>query len=74
MSLDNSLKTGGSLVKHRNVLTRAERIVKLAQQGKFDLAQDNPMGIPKVLNKRVAAGGKKKKKEAPTEDAKGKKK
>lgn len=75
MSLDNSLKTGGALVKHRNVLTRAERVAKLAQQGKFDLSQDDPTGIPKVLNKRVAAGGKKKKKEAPAaDDAKGKKK
>jgi small basic protein (TIGR04137 family) len=75
MSLDRSLKTAGSLIKHRNVLTRAERVAKLAEAGKFDLSSDNPVGIPKVLNRRVAAGGKKKKKEAPAEEAgKGKKK
>ena len=64
MSLDRSLKTDGSLTKHRNVLTRAERVAKLAAAGKFDLSKDDPVGIPKVLNRRVAAGGKKPKKEA----------
>jgi small basic protein (TIGR04137 family) len=75
MSLDRSLKTAGGLIKHRNVLTRAERVAKLAEAGKFDLSKDDPVGIPKVLNRRIAAGGKKKvKKEAAEEPAKGKKK
>lgn len=75
MSLDNSLKTAGGLAKHRNVLTRAERVAKLAQAGRFDLSSDDPTGLPKVLNRRVSAGGKKKpKKEAAEEGGKGKKK
>lgn len=75
MSLDRSLKSGSGLDKHRNVLTRPERVAKLVKAGKFDMATDDPTGIPKVLNRRVSAGGKKKK-EAKTEEApaKGKKK
>lgn len=70
MSLDSSLKTAGSLAKHRNVLTRAERVAKLAAIGKFDMSQDNPVGIPKVRNRRIAAGGKKKKEATEAADSK----
>jgi len=60
MSLDSSLKTGGGLAKHRNVLTRAERVAKLAEKGKFDMEKDDPTGLPKVGNRKVFIGGKKK--------------
>lgn len=63
MSLDNSLRTGGGLIRHRNVLTRAERVARLADRGKFDLDQGSPLGLPKVGNRKLAAAGKSKKKE-----------
>lgn len=74
MSLDRSLKSAGSLDKHRNVLTRAERVQRLVSRGKFDLEKDNPLGLPKVGNRKVVAGGKSKKKEAADEEAAAEKK
>lgn len=68
MSMDRSLKTSGSLSKHRNVLTRAERIGKLTEKGKFDPLAASPLGLPKVGNRKVSAGGKTAKKDA-TADA-----
>lgn len=62
MSIDRSLKTAGNLARHRNVLSRAERIEKLASRGKFDTAGDDPLGLPKVANRKVVTGGKSKKK------------
>ncbi len=62
MSLDRSLKTGGSLVQHRSVLTRAERIAKMTEGGQFgEDSTDTPLGLPKMIS-RKAVGGKKKKK------------
>ncbi len=63
MSIDNSLKTSGGLARHRNVLTRAERVERLAKQDKFDLADDSPLGLPKVANRKVVTGAKGKKKD-----------
>ena len=62
MSLDRSLKTKGSLTKHRNVLTRAERIKILTDEDRFDPEQDKPTGLPKVAHRKVVVGGKSKKK------------
>lgn len=67
MSLHRSLKTRPTaLAHHRNVLKRAERIVKLTDQDRFKPGMDSPLGLEKVGN-RAMAGGKKKKaaKEAP---------
>ena len=36
MSMDSSLKSGTGLAKHRNVLSRAERIARLVERDKFD--------------------------------------
>ena len=58
MSLDNSLKLSGGLTKHRNVLTRTERVAKLVKQGKFDMSSDNPVGLPKVGNRKLITGKK----------------
>ena len=55
MSLDSSLKTGGRLVKHRNVLTRAERIARLVETNTFDMAADDPLGLVKVANRKVVS-------------------
>ncbi len=64
MSIDRSLKTAGNLNRHRNVLTRDERIARLAKAGKFDPASGDPLGLPKVANRKVVTGSKSKKKKA----------
>jgi len=69
MTLDRSLKTGGAMLRHRSVLTRAERIARLMDEGKFDPAADSPMGLPKVAVKHSKAGHKDKKEEKPAEGA-----
>ena len=68
MSLDSSLKTGGGLAGHRNVLTRAERIAKLQELGEFKDDQSNALGLRKVGNRKVVAGGKAKKKKKEAEE------
>ncbi|MCC7146357.1 MAG: small basic protein [Phycisphaeraceae bacterium] len=60
MSIDRSLRVGGGLTRHRNVLTRAERITKLAGGGKFDQQAGCPLGLPKVANRKVVAKTEKK--------------
>ena len=65
MSIDRSFKTASGLERHRNVLTRAERIEHLASRRLFDIKGDNPLGLPKVANRKVVTGHKAaKKKEA----------
>lgn len=66
MSLDRSLKTAGSLIQHRSVLTRAERISKMTENGLFT-DDSSPLGLPKVKSVKVAA---KKKKAAKSEETK----
>jgi small basic protein (TIGR04137 family) len=61
MSVNNSLKSAGGLARHRNVLTRAERIERLASNGKFDMEDGEPLGLPKVGNRKLVTAGKKKK-------------
>lgn len=58
MSIDRSLKVAGGLSRHRNVLSRAERIQKLSTTGKFDPDSSNPLGLVKVANRKVAAAAK----------------
>ena len=62
MSMDPSLKSASSLVRHRNVLTRGERLARLAGQGKWDDSK-NVFGLPKVGNRKLVVGGKPKKEE-----------
>lgn len=62
MSVDRSLRTKGSLVRHRNVLTRAERVAKLVDEEKFDAENDSPTGLPKVSHRKAPVGSGKKKK------------
>jgi len=40
MTLDRSLKIHGGLIRTRSVLTRAERIERLIDEGKFDPEED----------------------------------
>ncbi len=65
MSLHRSLKTQpGALNEHRNVLKRAERIERLAEQNRFDPEENSPLSLPKVANRALI----KKKKAAKEED------
>ena len=63
MTMDRTLKTHGGLIRSRSVLSRAERIARLIDEGKFDPEADSPLGLPKtkVLHSKV---GKKSKKAA----------
>ncbi|MCG8403834.1 MAG: small basic protein [Phycisphaerales bacterium] len=72
MSMDRSLKVKGSLFRHRNVLTRAERIKQLVEEEKFDESKDRPVGLPKVAHRKVEVGGKSKKKKGPESEEEGK--
>lgn len=63
MSLDRTLKTHGGLASKRSVLTRAERIARLTDEGKFDPEKDSPMGLPKLKVRHSKVGTKTKKAE-----------
>lgn len=63
MSMDPSLKSASSLVRHRNVLTRGERLAKLTEQNKWDVAKQGVFGLPKVGHRKLIVGGKPKKEE-----------
>ena len=65
MSIDKSLKTKGNLERHRNVLTRAERIQQLQETGLWSEGS-TATGLPKVVH-RKASVGKKDKAEKKTE-------
>jgi small basic protein (TIGR04137 family) len=58
MSIDRSLKTKGALSRHRNVLTRAERIQQLKDEERFSEG-DSLLGLPKVGHRKSHAGKKK---------------
>ena len=61
MSLDRSLKSRDALSRHRNVLTRAERLEALAGEERWVEGETSVFGLPKVLHRKVAAGKKSKK-------------
>jgi small basic protein (TIGR04137 family) len=56
MSVHKSLKTKGLGTKHRNVLSREERIAKLREEGRFDDAATSPFGLAKVRSIKVKKG------------------
>ena len=57
MSIDPSLKIKGALTRHRNVLTRAERIDKLKEEERWS-EEDSLLGLPKVAHRKSHAGRK----------------
>jgi small basic protein (TIGR04137 family) len=59
MSIHRSLRGIDTLVGERSVLTRVERLQRLAKEGKFDLENDSPIGLPKVRTKFRLLTGKK---------------
>jgi len=69
MSIDKSLRTQGALERHRNVLTRTERIEKLKEQDRWT-DESSPLGLPKVVHRKSTAGGKEKKAKKAAEESK----
>ncbi len=67
MSIDKSLKRKGGMAKQRCVLSRAERIAKMLENGQFG-ADRSPYGLPKTRVQKVVLK-KKAKKEAADGDA-----
>ncbi len=71
MSIDKSLKGKDTLARHRNVLTRAERIEHLKETDRWT-EESKAIGLPKIAHRKVAVGKKiKEKKEeekAPEEE------
>jgi small basic protein (TIGR04137 family) len=59
MSIDRSLKIRGALKRHRNVLTRAERIEQLKEEERWS-DEDSLLGLPKVAHRKSHAGRKEK--------------
>ena len=57
MSVDPSLKIKGALSRHRNVLTRAERIDQLKDEERWSEG-DSLLGLPKVAHRKSHAGRK----------------
>ncbi len=70
MSIDKSLVTKGKLARHRNVLTRAERIKFLINENLWEDGR-SVFGLPKVKNlkMRKAAKAEKEKTEETEETA-----
>lgn len=66
MSIDPSLKVKGALSRHRNVLTRAERIEQLKDEEQWTDG-DPVLGLPKVGHRKSHAG--RKAKEAAAKEA-----
>lgn len=65
MSIDRSLKIKGALTRHRNVLSRAERIEMLKEEQRWT-EEESVFGLPKVAHRKSHAG-KKAKEEKPAE-------
>lgn len=63
MSRDKTLRSKNTLARHRNVLSRTERIEFLKDTGSWS-DDRTALGLPKVAHRKVAVGGKEKKKKA----------
>ena len=68
MSIDRSLKVRNALARHRNVLSRAERIAILKDEERWSHG-DSLLGLPKVAHRKAAAGKKSKGPEAKADEA-----
>ncbi len=55
MSMDRSLKSASALTRHRNVLTRAERMARMQDEDKW--TKDRSIyGLPKLGNRKLEVG------------------
>ncbi len=59
MTIHSSLRGVNTLTGERSVLTRMERLQKLAKDGKFDPEKGSVWGLPKVRTHFKVAGAKK---------------
>ncbi|MDD5458911.1 MAG: small basic protein [Phycisphaerae bacterium] len=59
MSIDRSLKIKDALSRHRNVLSRAERIDKLKEEERWSEG-DSLLGLAKVSHRKAVTGKKEK--------------
>jgi len=59
MSIDHSLKIKGALKRHRNVLSRAERVGQLKDEERWSEGQ-SVFGLPKIAHRKSHAGRKEK--------------
>lgn len=57
MSIDRSLRLRNALIRHRNVLTRAERIERLKDEERWEEG-GTVLGLPKVAHRKSHAGRK----------------
>lgn len=57
MSIDRSLRAADALQRHRNVLTRAERVEALKELGRW-ADGDTVIGMRKVAHRKAAVGKK----------------
>lgn len=69
MSIDRSLRIQSSLTRHRNVLTRAERIQLLMDKRDWDRSK-GALALPKIAHRKAKAGKKKEKAAAASEEPK----
>jgi len=68
MSIDRSLRLKSSLERHRNVLSRAERVLHLMEQDRWS-EQASALHLPKIAHRKGKAGKKKAKAEAAATEA-----
>jgi len=66
VSIHSSLRASSAMARHRNVLTRIERLAKLEQENRWSEDSGSVTGLPKVRSIKVAV---KKKKKAESEEA-----
>ena len=59
MSIDRPLRVKSALMRHRNVLSRAERVEQLKKDEKW-AEDDSVFGLPKVAHRKSHAGRKEK--------------
>lgn len=69
MTIDKSLKIRAGGIKQRNVLTRAERLEKLAETDRWKEG-DPVLGLPKVRVQKISLKKKKKVKKTEEEETK----
>ena len=67
MTIDKTLKVRAGSIKNRNVLTRAERLMKLQESQRWEEGQP-VLGLPKVRVQKISL---KKKKKTKKEDEEG---
>ena len=58
MSIDRSLRTKSSLERHRNVLSRAERVARLMDEEKWQEGRST-LALPKIAHRKTKTGKKK---------------